>query len=166
MKILVDMNLTPEWTGLFESHGWHAVHWSTVGDPRTTDRAIMSWARSNGYVVFTHDLDFGSVLAATRAQGPSVIQVRAGRVAGPPGKRRSWSSASIRSSAQYRCPDLGGRIALQSSCPSSGPVGWAPEHPRACSGDRKLRRGPPGNRPSPVMQRGAAARAPAPAQLC
>jgi predicted nuclease of predicted toxin-antitoxin system len=76
MKILIDMNLTPEWTALFESHGWQAVHWSTVGDPRATDRTIMNWARSNGYVVFTHDLDFGSLLAATQAQAPSVIQVR------------------------------------------------------------------------------------------
>ena len=30
----------------------------------------------NGYVVFTHDLDFGAILAVTHAQGPSVIQVR------------------------------------------------------------------------------------------
>ena len=37
----------------------------------------MAWARENGYVVFTHDLDFGTVLALTRAVGPSVIQVRA-----------------------------------------------------------------------------------------
>lgn len=36
----------------------------------------MSFARQNGYVVFTHDLDFGNILAATNAQGPSVIQVR------------------------------------------------------------------------------------------
>ena len=36
----------------------------------------MEWARANGYVVFTHDLDFGTLLATTRAQGPSVIQVR------------------------------------------------------------------------------------------
>lgn len=36
----------------------------------------MRWAHENGYVVFTHDLDFGALLAATRAQGPSVIQVR------------------------------------------------------------------------------------------
>jgi predicted nuclease of predicted toxin-antitoxin system len=27
-------------------------------------------------VVFTHDLDFGAVLALTRAQGPSALQVR------------------------------------------------------------------------------------------
>jgi predicted nuclease of predicted toxin-antitoxin system len=30
--------------------------------------------------VFTHDLDFGALLALTRAQGPSVIQVRAQNV--------------------------------------------------------------------------------------
>lgn len=45
-----------------------------------TDRAIMEWARSNGYIVFTHDLDFGAILAATQASGPSVIQFRAENV--------------------------------------------------------------------------------------
>jgi predicted nuclease of predicted toxin-antitoxin system len=37
----------------------------------------MDWARAHRCVVFTHDLDFGATLAATRAAGPSVIQVRA-----------------------------------------------------------------------------------------
>jgi len=37
----------------------------------------MDWARSNHFVVFTHDLDFGTILAVTSAAGPSVIQVRA-----------------------------------------------------------------------------------------
>ncbi len=36
----------------------------------------MKWARENGYVVFTHDLDFGAALALTGALGPSVIQIR------------------------------------------------------------------------------------------
>lgn len=36
----------------------------------------MEWARTNGYVVFTHDLDFGAILAVTQADAPSVIQVR------------------------------------------------------------------------------------------
>ncbi len=76
MKILVDMNLSPEWTTVFAAKGWEAVHWSMVGDPRAADRVVMDWARANGYTVFTHDLDFGSLLAATQAKGPSVIQVR------------------------------------------------------------------------------------------
>ena len=36
----------------------------------------MAFARTNGWVVFTHDLDFGTLLAQTHATGPSVIQVR------------------------------------------------------------------------------------------
>ncbi len=36
----------------------------------------MEWACQNDYVVFTHDLDFGTLLATTHAKGPSVIQVR------------------------------------------------------------------------------------------
>lgn len=57
--------------------GWmESIHWSTVGDIRAKDEVIMSWARENGFVVFTHDLDFGILLALTRAESPSVIQVR------------------------------------------------------------------------------------------
>jgi len=76
MKILVDMNLSPDWVTALTNHGISAVHWSTVGDPRAEDAVIMDWARENGYVVFTHDLDFGAALALTQAEGPSVIQVR------------------------------------------------------------------------------------------
>lgn len=36
----------------------------------------MEWAKVNDYVVFTNDLDFGAMLAATQAETPSVIQVR------------------------------------------------------------------------------------------
>ncbi|MDB5291716.1 MAG: hypothetical protein JWL69_2957 [Phycisphaerales bacterium] len=77
VKILIDMNLSPDWVPVLQRHGWTAVHWSTVGDPRATDRAIMDWAVANGYMVFTHDLDFGTMLALTHATGPSVLQVRA-----------------------------------------------------------------------------------------
>ena len=53
-----------------------AVHWSTIGDPRAEDTDLMEWARINGHVMFTHDLDFGTMLALTQATSPSVIQVR------------------------------------------------------------------------------------------
>jgi len=76
MKILIDMNLPPRWVQVFASDGWEAVHWSLVGAPTASDRVIMAWARENGYVVFTHDMDFSALLAATRGEGPSVIQVR------------------------------------------------------------------------------------------
>jgi predicted nuclease of predicted toxin-antitoxin system len=62
---------------MLQRQGWTAIHWSTVGDPRASDRTIMDWALANGYVVFTHDLDFGTMLALTHAAGPSVLQIRA-----------------------------------------------------------------------------------------
>jgi len=75
MKILVDMNLSPKWVPVFEEVGWEACHWSTIGDPRSTDQTIMEWARGAEFVIFTHDLDFGRLLALARSGGPSVIQV-------------------------------------------------------------------------------------------
>jgi len=76
MKILIDMNLSPEWVQVFKKDNIESIHWSNVGDPRATDREIMDWALTHNYVVFTNDLDFGSLLAATQAKFPSVIQVR------------------------------------------------------------------------------------------
>ena len=76
MKLLVDMNLSPSWVPVLERHGWSAVHWSDVGDPRAADRLIMEWAAAHGYVLFTHDLDFGTMLALSHAGGPSVLQIR------------------------------------------------------------------------------------------
>ncbi|PYR62942.1 MAG: hypothetical protein DMF88_26255, partial [Acidobacteria bacterium] len=77
IKLVVDVSLSPAWVDVFTKHGWSAIHWSTVGDPRAKDRMVMDWAREDASVVFTHDLDFGALLALTRASGPSVIQVRA-----------------------------------------------------------------------------------------
>jgi predicted nuclease of predicted toxin-antitoxin system len=76
MKLLVDMNLSPEWVRVLEEGGWEATHWSKIGDAGASDSEIMTWAKANGHVVFTHDLDFGAILAATKAQSPSVLQIR------------------------------------------------------------------------------------------
>jgi predicted nuclease of predicted toxin-antitoxin system len=76
VKILVDMNLSPEWVPFLRQAGVVSVHWSAVGDPRATDAELMAWARANDHVVFTHDMDFGALLASTRATGPSVLQAR------------------------------------------------------------------------------------------
>ncbi|KPJ90031.1 MAG: hypothetical protein AMJ53_15075 [Gammaproteobacteria bacterium SG8_11] len=76
MKFVIDMNLSPVWIKSFIDNGFEAVHWSEVGDPRASDKEIMEWSDKNGYIVFTHDLDFTTLLAATQAKGPSVIQLR------------------------------------------------------------------------------------------
>ena len=76
MKILIDMNLSPEWVQEFKFHNIEAVHWSAAGKFDARDKIIMDWARKHDHIVFTHDLDFGTALALTRAEKPSVIQVR------------------------------------------------------------------------------------------
>lgn len=80
VKFLIDMNLSPDWAPMLQRRGWNAIHWSVVGEPGASDREIMDWAVDHQYVVFTHDLDFGTMLALTRATGPSVIQIRAADV--------------------------------------------------------------------------------------
>lgn len=69
MKLLLDMNISPVWCEVLSAEGFEAVHWSTVGSPDAPDR-------EHGYVVFTHDLDFGAILANTGSKSPSVIQIR------------------------------------------------------------------------------------------
>jgi predicted nuclease of predicted toxin-antitoxin system len=77
LRILVDMNLSPTWVEALRAMGFEAVHWSTVGNPRAVDPELLAYAKAGGYVVFTHDLDFGAILAASAASSPSVMQVRA-----------------------------------------------------------------------------------------
>jgi predicted nuclease of predicted toxin-antitoxin system len=77
VKVLIDMNLSPAWAEILRNAGFEATHWSLVGDIRAADSTILSWARSNGYVLLTHDLDFGAILAVARSTTPSVMQLRA-----------------------------------------------------------------------------------------
>lgn len=76
MKILIDMNLSPEWVQEFKLHGIEAVHWSAIGKFDAPDSSLIDWAIQNNYIIFTHDLDFGTALALTKAEKPSVVQVR------------------------------------------------------------------------------------------
>ena len=76
MKLLIDMNPSPDWREYLRAHAFEAVHWSTLGAPDAPDTEIMQWARDNNCVVFTHDLDFGILLAHSKNSRPSVIQAR------------------------------------------------------------------------------------------
>ena len=65
MKILIDMNLSPRWTEVFLENNIEAVHWSGIGSAHANDAEILNYAKAHGYVVFTHDLDFSTILAKT-----------------------------------------------------------------------------------------------------
>ena len=76
MKLLIDMNLSPAWARVLNQAGFESIHWAEVGAPNAPDKTLFDWAGQRGYVVFTHDMDFGAILAATRADSPSVFQIR------------------------------------------------------------------------------------------
>jgi len=76
MKLLLDMNLSPRWAGFLAEAGFEAVHWSSAGTANASDSDIMAYARAQDYVVLTHDLDFGAILAVSHGEKPSVVQVR------------------------------------------------------------------------------------------
>ncbi len=76
IRILIDMNISPQWVKSFSKFGIEAVHWSSVGEQSATDQEIADWARKNQHIIFTHDLDFGTMLALSQDHGPSIIQVR------------------------------------------------------------------------------------------
>ena len=76
MKLLIDMNLSPMWIEFLSASGFESVHWSQIGDPAAADGVIMDYAAANRFVIFTHDLDFGALLADRQSRQPSVIQIR------------------------------------------------------------------------------------------
>lgn len=75
------MNLSPRWVDALADAGIESAHCSTVGALTAPDPEIMAYAKTHGYVVLTHDLDFGAILAATHGDKPSVVQIRATNVA-------------------------------------------------------------------------------------
>jgi len=76
MKILIDMNLSPAWVPALREAGFEPVHWSEIGAPNASDETVCAYARTQGYILLTHDLDFGAILASTHACAPSALQIR------------------------------------------------------------------------------------------
>lgn len=80
LRLVVDVNLSPEWVPVLIDAGFEAVHGAQIGDPAAPDQEIMDWAAANDYAVFSHDLDFSTMLALTKAGRPSVVQLRGPKV--------------------------------------------------------------------------------------
>lgn len=76
MRILIDCCLSREWVKVLQDNGYDAVHWKTIGPYDATDQEILEYAASEVYVVLTHDLDFGTLLATQALPRPSVVQIR------------------------------------------------------------------------------------------
>jgi predicted nuclease of predicted toxin-antitoxin system len=64
VKLLIDMNLSPLWVPFLSDAGFASVHWSSVGAHSAPDIEIIEYASENSWLMFTHNLDFGALLAA------------------------------------------------------------------------------------------------------
>lgn len=70
------MNRTRRWVERLTAAGIEAMQWSNVGGAKASDAEIMAYARAQEFCVLTHDLDFGTILALTNWDKPSVVQIR------------------------------------------------------------------------------------------
>ena len=80
MKLIIDMNLSPNWVQVLKEGGIEAIHWSELGAQDALDATILGYALEHAYIVLTHDLDFSAILASTNIQKPSVVQIRSTNV--------------------------------------------------------------------------------------
>lgn len=76
MRFLADMGISPNTVAFLRAQGHDAVHLLEVELERLTDSAILEKALQEERILLTHDLDFGELLAASKAQLPSVIIFR------------------------------------------------------------------------------------------
>ncbi|MFD0934518.1 DUF5615 family PIN-like protein [Methylobacterium trifolii] len=74
---MIDVNLSPEWTGVLSAEGHDAVHWRDVGATDASDDHILAWAVQEDRIVLTADLDFATAVATRGLKAPSVVQLRA-----------------------------------------------------------------------------------------
>lgn len=75
--LLLDQGLAPNTATLLRAAGWDVTHVMEIGLSRADDVEIVEFARRTDRVCVTFDHDFHSHPAMTRADGPSVIPIRA-----------------------------------------------------------------------------------------
>ena len=76
MRFVADMGISPRTVIWLRDQGHDAVHLHEEGLDRLRDSAILAKAREERRVIPTHDLDFGELIAASRAELPSLIVFR------------------------------------------------------------------------------------------
>jgi predicted nuclease of predicted toxin-antitoxin system len=76
VRFLVDENLSPLLAVGLNDAGHDAAHVRDIGLTSAADSVILDRARADGRVLVSADTDFGSLLAASGDNAPSIILVR------------------------------------------------------------------------------------------
>lgn len=70
------MPLSPKTATYLNSLGYDAVHLFTLGKARATDEEIIELAKEQDRIILSTDLDFGTILACSKAVIPGIILFR------------------------------------------------------------------------------------------
>jgi predicted nuclease of predicted toxin-antitoxin system len=76
MKFIADMPVSPQTVSLLKTLDHDAVHAFDLGLAEAEDEEIAAFAKQEGRVVLTMDLDFGALLARSGDVEPGVIILR------------------------------------------------------------------------------------------
>ena len=76
MKLLLDQGRARSTVGILARRGIHAQHVGHLGMAKSTDEAIIEFARNKQWTIVTLDGDFHALLAQSKQAGPSAIRIR------------------------------------------------------------------------------------------
>ncbi len=74
--LLADMNISPKTVEVLGQQGWDIVRISQFLPVDASDQKILKFARQEGRVIITQDLDFSALLALGGYNRPSLITMR------------------------------------------------------------------------------------------
>jgi len=76
LRLLADMNISPKTVDALQQQGWDIIRVSQALAVDASDQEILAFARQEGRVVVTQDLDFSARLALGGYDRPSLITLR------------------------------------------------------------------------------------------
>jgi predicted nuclease of predicted toxin-antitoxin system len=76
MRFLLDENIPPSLAIFLKIGGHEARHVVEIGYTSASDFKISAFAAQSGEIILTHDTDFGTILALSGDNKPSVILFR------------------------------------------------------------------------------------------
>ena len=76
LSFLADMNLSPLTVAALQQAGVNVIRVSEVLPATTSDSVILAFARQEGRVVITQDLDFSALVAIGGYAEPSLVTLR------------------------------------------------------------------------------------------